>query len=388
MAIQSMYYKISNSLDKHDLVMGIFIDLAKAFDTVDHNILLCKLEHYGIRGIAPKWFHDYLSRRKQYVVFNNATSNLMNINCGVPQGSILGPLLFILYVNDISRCSDVLFFILFADDTNIFFSCNNKCDLIKIVNEELLKLSNWFRANTLSLNVRKTNYILFGNKSKLCYDHNFHITIEGHLLERVTFTKFLGVYIDEDLNWKHHITHIALKISQNIGVLNRVKSVLPSSVLLSLYYTMVQPYLMYCNIIWGGANLSNLKILVNLQKRAVRVITNSCFRAHSSPLFARLGLLKILDMYKLQILMFMYKSKHSMLPASCYDLVSLITTVNRYDFRTVNDFVTIKFRTDIRKRCISVIGPDSWNSLSEDVKNIKSISIFKKTLSKLYIECY
>ena len=155
MAIQDMYNRISESIDNHNCCIGIFLDLAKAFDTVNHKILLKNLGHYGIRGLALQWFVDYLSNRKQYVCYNDASSSLKDITCGVPQGSILGPLLFIIYMNDIMHCSSLLHFILFADDTNLFYSCKSLSDLITITNHELIKVSQWFRANKLSLNVKK-----------------------------------------------------------------------------------------------------------------------------------------------------------------------------------------------------------------------------------------
>ena len=283
MAIQDMYNKISQSIDNREYSIGIFVDLSKAFDTINHDILFCKLEHYGIRGLALQWFKDYLTNRKQYVSFNNASSSLMDITCGVPPGSILGPLLFILYMNDIVNCSGILYFLLFADDTNIFYSSKNHIDLMKTVNDELHKLSEWFRANKLSLNVNKTNYILFGNRSKACFDSNFCILFDNKLLERVANTKFLGVFIDEDLNWKHHTSQIALKVSRNIGVLNRVKYILSSEILLTLYYSMIHPYFLYCNIVWGGASQIALNSLVCLQKRMLRLISYSMYRAPSRP---------------------------------------------------------------------------------------------------------
>ena len=318
-----------------------FIDLSKAFDTVNHNILIRKLEHYGIRGVALQWFLNYLSNRKQYVYYNNVSSSLQGITCGVPQGSILGPLLFILYVNDIENCSSLLNFILFADDTNIFYSCKDYQDFTKTVNLELHKLSQWFCANKLSLNVSKSNFILFGNRTQRCYDSIFKIVIDGNSLERVSNTKFLGVYIDENLNWKHHTQQISLKIAKNIGVINRIKNLLPPELLLSLYYTIIQPYFLYCNIIWGDANQIALKRLVCLQKRAIRVITKSSYRASSSPLFAKLGIIKLVDVYKLQVSIFMYKAKHGMLPDCCSVLVPLVNDNLRYNFRNEHDFQKI-----------------------------------------------
>jgi len=229
--------------------------------------------------------------------------------------------------------------------------------------------------------------MLFGNRSKHCYDSNFVVSLEGHPIEKVSTTKFLGVYIDDDLSWKHHITQVGIKISQCVGVLNRVKHYLPHGVLLSLYYTMIHSHLLYCIIVWGGACQSNLKLIINLQKRALRVITNSEFRAHSSPLFARLGILKVADIYKLQILLFMYKAKFGLLPVSCSKLFTF-NADNRYDFRQANDFLMVKFHTEVRKRCISVSGPTLWNCLCVEIKTITSISLFKKVLMRSYLDNY
>jgi len=150
MAVLDMCDKVKEAIDDHLHSIGIFVDLSKAFDTINHNILFAKLEHYGFRGLVLKWFVDYLTNRKQYVIFNHGTSSLLDIVCGVPQGSILGPLLFIIYVNDIINCSETLSFILFADDTNLFYSTKDVHDLMNTVNSELSKLYNWFCSNKLS----------------------------------------------------------------------------------------------------------------------------------------------------------------------------------------------------------------------------------------------
>ncbi len=155
MALLDMYNKLSSAIDNRDFAIGIFIDLSKAFDTINHKILLSKLQYYGIRGVPLLWFDSYLTNRKQYVYYNNVSSSKSDIKCGVPQGSILGPLLFLLYINDIVKSSSILQFIIFADDTNLFFSSKNFIDLARTVNAELVKLSDWFCANKLSLNVKK-----------------------------------------------------------------------------------------------------------------------------------------------------------------------------------------------------------------------------------------
>jgi hypothetical protein len=388
MALQDMYYKISQAVDNREFAVGIFVDLSKAFDTINHVILLHKLEYYGVRGIALQWFKDYLSNRKQYVSYNNFSSSLMNVTCGVPQGSILGPLLFILYINDIVNCSSVLYFVLFADDTNIFYSNNSHIDLMRIINTELVKLLDWFRSNKLSLNAKKTKYLIFGNKNKACLETNFNISIDNSCLERVTHTKFLGVFVDENLNWKYHVSQISIKVSRNIGVLNRIKYLLSQDVLLSLYYTTIHPYLLYCNIVWGGASLTALDKLILLQKRAIRLITYSAYLAHTSPLFKRLRILKLYDIYRFQIYMFMFRFKHNLLPISCTHFITQNLVASHYNLRREDEFIVVKFRSEIRKKCISVVGPNLWNSLKDSLKKVNSISIFKSRLIDLLVEDY
>jgi hypothetical protein len=196
MALMEMYDKISLAMDNHEYSVGIFIDLSKAFDTINHSILIEKLSYYGIRGIVLDWFRSYLQSREQYVYLNGMSSTMRSIICGVPQGSILGPLLFILYVNDIASCCEMLKLILFADDTNLFYSNRDYSELERIVNIDLSKLADWFKANKLLLNAAKTNFILFGYKN-IPRPHG--LVLDGYILERTDCTKFLGMFMDEEL---------------------------------------------------------------------------------------------------------------------------------------------------------------------------------------------
>jgi len=250
-----------------------------------------------------------LTNRKQCVYLNGVYSSLKPIDCGVPQGSIVGPLLFILYINDINACSDVLNLILFADDTSLFYSNASICELVRIVNEELLKLSDWFRANKLSLNAKKTCFMMFG--SKVIANDQLIFKLDGFILDRTPCTKFLGVYLDEKLKWTQHLNHITAAISRGLGVMGRMRKILPQNVVSMLYFSLIYPYLIYCCIIWGGASATALHKLEVLQNRAVRIITLSPFRSSASPLYKQLLLLKFSDIRKLQIVQFMFKCQHS-----------------------------------------------------------------------------
>ena len=158
---------ISSNLDSNLITTGVFIDLKKAFDTIDHDILIKKLYHYGVRGIASKWIQSYLYNRLQYVIYNNVKSETRKLVCGVPQGSILGPILFLLYINDICNISQKLNFILFADDTNVFVDGKSHSEVSTVLNNELKNVTVWFKVNKLSLNVDKTNYMIFDKGIKI-----------------------------------------------------------------------------------------------------------------------------------------------------------------------------------------------------------------------------
>ena len=203
-ALAQITEMIKVSIDNRKFGCGIFVDLRKAFDTVNHEILLNKLEHYGVRESILKWFQSYLFDRKQFVSFNGESSGLLVNNCGVPQGSVLGPLLFLLYINDLPNISKVLNFYLFADDTNIYYESNSLNELEKTVNKELSKLYLWLNVNRLSLNIDNTNFIIFHPFNKPS-KQNVTIKINKKTLNEKECIKYLGVIIDSSLSWKHHI---------------------------------------------------------------------------------------------------------------------------------------------------------------------------------------
>ena len=197
MAIMELVENITNAIDNGKFTIGVFIDLKKAFDTVDHNILVTKLDHYGIRGVAKKWLSSYLENRKQYVCFNGTDSGFLPVSCGVPQGSILGPSLFLLYINDLCNVSTRLTSILFDDDTSCFIEGTDLSDMCIQLSTEMNKLSTWFKTNRLSLNVSKTNCMIFGRSNQP--DHH-RVYIDNIVIERVNCNKFLGVIIDSKLS--------------------------------------------------------------------------------------------------------------------------------------------------------------------------------------------
>ena len=277
-ALIDLVEEISTSLDKKKYTLGVFIDLKKAFDTVNHSVIIEKLNHYGVRGVAENWIKSYLSGRNQFVKLGECSSDVIQISCGVPQGSVLGPKLFILYINDICNVSKLLKFILFADDTNILYSDLNIHNLISIINHELDKLYTWFSVNKLSLNASKTNYMIFGKRKINC---DVDIKINNNQITRVNImTTFLGIMIDEQLNWKEQIHQVQTGLSRITGVMYRAINVLGTASLLTLYHSLFLPIMGYCCEIWGNVCVTNLHQLYHsVTKKAIGSV-----RCKSNPL--------------------------------------------------------------------------------------------------------
>ena len=272
---------ISTAVDNKKHCVGVFIDLKKAFDTVNHDLLVKKLFFYGIRGTANAWLNNYLTNRNQYVIADDHSSGMRLITCGVPQGSVLGPVLFLLYINDICNVSNLLKFVLFADDTNIFCSSTSLHDLQDTINRELDKLFVWFSVNRLSLNLGKTNYMLFRSRPP---DNELALKINNVVLPRVAATKFLGIIIDDKLSWKPHIQSVKSKLSSVLSIMYKASKLINTTGMYILYCSLFHPYLSYCNEIWGNTYTSNVKCLFTLQKKAIRLICNADRLAHTSPM--------------------------------------------------------------------------------------------------------
>ena len=263
-AIIPLVEKVNNAMDSGKISIGVFLDLRKAFDTVDHCILLDKLYKYGIRGTTWNWYKSYLENRKQYVCYSNTLSATMPITHGVPQGT--RTLIIYLIINDLANVSENLFSILFADDTTDLIEGTNINTMIATLNSELAKLTECLNANKLSINVPKSHYMVFHRSRRKINKGN--ILLDTTILSQVTFTKFLGVIPDDKLNWTHHFSYIENKISKGKGIVLKARKVMKKKVLLQLYHSFVTPYLIYCLEIWGNASDIHLQPLITTHNKS------------------------------------------------------------------------------------------------------------------------
>lgn len=378
LALSQITEELSDNIQNDDITCSIFIDLQKAFDTVDHHILLAKLNKYGLRGLPAQLIENYLSGRKQVTVVNGLHSNLENVKCGVPQGSILGPLFFSLYINDLPNISSFKVR-LFADDACLIYKNKNIFQLEQNVNSELIKVNDWLKVNKLSVNYSKTKYIMFTNKK---INKDITLMIDNYKLDRVSEIKYLGVVLDESLKWKSHIDLIKTKISRGSYILAKLRHYVPISVLKMVYYAIIHPHLTYCITTWGGACSSTLQSLFNLQKKIVRIITYSDYTAHSAPIFHSLKIFPLEFLYKFKLGLTFYKINSNMIKIGAHSLTH-INKVHNYKTRlaTNNNFFQKHSTIRIGQSTYSFRGLQFWRELPSNLKNL-CFNLFKHKLGQ------
>ena len=275
------------NIDRGYVNAVVFLDLKKAFDTVDNPILLSKLYLYGDKGNAYELLSSYLDNRTQRCAVNGVISHTCTLTCGITQGTILGPLLFLLYINDLPNCLSNSQPRMYADDTHLTYADNDICSIEASLNQDLSNINRWLIANKLTLNMTKTEFMLIGLRQKLnSLSAIPALEINGTQLNRV---KSLGVLIDENLTWGNHINAITKKVSSGIGSIKRISHCVPPATLCTIYRGLVQSHFDYCSVVWGNCAKTLSDKLQRLQNRAVRVLTNTCYDADASQLLKELS---------------------------------------------------------------------------------------------------
>ena len=404
-ALLDLTEQIKESIDNKKYGCGVFIDIRKAFDTVNHDILLTKLNHYGIRGSGLQWFKSYLSNRKQFVSFNGVSSLIKDMSCGVPQGSCLGPLLFLIYINDLPNSSSLLNFHLFADDTHLYYESDSIKEIEFKMNKELKKISTWLTVNRLSLNVKKTNFVVFHPYNKPM-TKTITLKIHRKAIAESDHVRYLGLLVDNTLTWKQHINKVTKTLSKLCGVLYKIRPYVTQDILIMLYNTLVYPHLTYGSEVWCSADKSHLDKILLAQKRLVRMMTFNDIRLDnhsfppSNPLFHRLGILKINDIYKLTISKFVYRSLENSVPSNFLNWFRPISQIHNYFTRSRGNNIN---NTSIHGKNLyiphgrtnhyglkktKVLGPKIWNDIPLSIRKKNSLTSFVNGLKSSIFNSY
>ena len=375
-ALLSIVKEINKSLDNKSFACGVFVDLQKAFDTVDHKILQSKVTHYGINGFANKWLSSYLTNRSQSVSLGGSTSEEKKITCGLPQGSILGPLLFTIYINDMHKAFNECLVHHFADDTNLLFTNKDPLKLQRIVNKALAKLVEWLCANRVSLIVDKTEFIIFRPPRRTC--DRIILRLDGKKIFESPKIKYLGLLMDSRLSWKFHIHELTKKLSRAIGLLYKIRSYSPKPILLSLYFAIFHSHLTYGLPVWGFANQNLLDRIVLLQKKALRIITFADYRAHTKPIMKEIKILSLSDQRYYMISALMWDLDHNSLPSTLSSYFKKHGDIHDQHTRLAHRG---KFKVN-KTNTVNYGGKSFQVQGSVTLNKLKDLDIYKNAISK------
>lgn len=309
---------IVHNIDDRKPTIGVYLDFTKAFDLVSHDILLYKLSMYGISETVIKWFESFLKGRKQVVRINNVLSDMLEVNYGVPQGGVLGPILFVIYINDLLQINLNSSIYSFADDTSLVCSANSFDILHSKINKDLDCISKWMRSNKLLINTKKSKAVIFSYKPQTVLDAKSKIELKCHAhsciyncncnqIEIVRSVKYLGLYIDEELCWRTHVDFLRKKLRKISYNLYHMRDHLSPLDLRTVYISWFESTLRYGIIIWGGTYATILKPIVVAQKLAIRTVCNTGKYESSAPLFKFLNIMNYSQIYRYSLLLFVKK---------------------------------------------------------------------------------
>ena len=377
-ALIELVDQIKSSMSNKEMTCGIFIDLSKAFDTVNHQILLHKLEHYGIRGKALELFKSYLSNRKQYVQIDKCKSKTLPISCGVPQGSVLGPLLFLLFINDLPKCCPDGKTRLFADDTTIFFHSDNIDNIITTGKNIMIQLTNWFKANKLTLNAEKSSFTIFKSSKNAIPNLPDKIKFLNQEINRTSHIKFLGVILDENLNWNHHINELCNKLKRLFHIFYNIRHLLCKENIKTIYYALIYSRIKYGISVYGQACNAKLKRVQKLQNQLLKVLSGKKFRFPTDELHDEFELLTVKDITEQEILTFVHNFFSNNLPSVFNGYFETLADNHNRNTRNGSNLLKIpRYSTNFAGSTIKIQGAKLWNKLDNSLKNIAKAKKFK-----------
>ena len=375
------------SIDNGEIVGCVLLDLQKAFDLVDHEILLYKLKLYHFSETTLAWFKSYLNGRYQHVQHNNEKSNELEIKTGVPQGSILGPLLFLLYVNDLPMAIHKSSLDMYADDSTLYTSGRNFSVIEQSLQEDTNNISNWCKINNMAINANKTKCMVVGSKTKVKSNKNLTLSVNNELIENVTNQKILGVNVDNTLEWHLQIKDVCARVNSKLYMFKIISKHLSGNMKVLFYNSYILPVLDYCNTIWGSCNQTQIYKLSKLQKRAARIILNKSFHTPSAIMFNELSWLSMSNRFKYHMGILVYKALNNIGPSYFCNLVTKSGN-HSYQLRSVTHgdlVIAAKPNTLYLKRTFGYCGMNIWNKIPLDIRCKPSLSKFKTALYSYFL---
>ena len=370
------YHELCLAIDQHKVV---FLDISKAFDKVWHAGLLFKLKKNGITGDLLDWFSNYLDNRQQRVIIQGQSSSWGTIKADVPQGSVLGSLMFLIFINDIVDVvrSKIK---LFADDTTLYIDVDNPIAAAKTINSDLSSLHQWSRDWLITFNALKTDSMLVTRKSSTT-DHP-PISFQGHVLQDTNNHKHLGITLRSDLRWSDHISDITNKASKLVGIMKSLKYILDRPILETIYISFVRPILEYASPVWSGCTESDQDKLEYVQLEAARVVTSAMHGTSNAKLYEELGWHKLSKRREVSKLVLMYKLVHNLAPSPLCSLISSRTDTDapRYETRQKFDLPHFRARTDLFNKSFFPSSVRLWNELPLNLRLSPSLQEFKSNL--------
>lgn len=374
---------LSESLDSRRVVIAVFVDLRKAFDVVSHDLLLNKLEKMGFRGIVLRLIQTYLVDREQYVYVSDKYSSVSRVGSGVPQGSVLGPLLYSVYVLSLRLARLDTRYFTFADDTVLLYSNENIQYLTHIINTDLKKYYNWLLKNNLKINAEKTKFMLFKQRNKTVPD--IRINLNDVELERVINIKYLGLTLDDDLGWGAHVDHVKSKIIPLTGALQRCKHFLTDNAKYKIYNAYFLSVLRYLLVVWGSCGVTVFNKIKVLQNKVLKILFNLEWRTHSDLLYSTLKITKINTILKIEQSKFIYRIINNKQKSN--STIKHVNQIHSYETRSLNDLYLENVRTTVALRSPLSESSKTFNSLPSALKNERSYNKFVRNLN-MFFECY
>ena len=379
---------IKFALDRNEYAIGIFLDLEKAFDTIDHNILLNKLEYYGFRGHVNTYIKSYLNNRKQYTRVNDKESKYQHICYGVPQGSTLGPLFFLLFINDIPNSMTNCVGKLFADDTSLILHHKNIDILIENAEISLKDISQWFKLNKLSVSLSKSTFLLFHNRQKNSCVNLQSLKVDNDYIPRCKHVKYIGLHLDENLSWNFHINELCNSLTKYFSVFYYIRNFANKRLATTIYYACIYSKISYGIEIYGTAGNAKLNKIQILQNKLMKLLTKRDYLEPTNQLHAELNILKVKDIHRHKTLQFVYNCISGNQIATFFNYFSTRETQNQLQLRNRNELNRRAIRTEIGRSTVQHTGATLWNDIPNNVKESNSIHIFKNRLFNELVSKY